>query len=178
MQELTGLEPAIVAATYAGAALFNALGRAFWGAMSDRLGCRFTFGLIFGIQAVVFGMLGQFHGLLPVAAGFAIVLLCFGGGFGTMPSFAASYFGARNMGANYGAILTAWGLAGVVGPQFAAHVKDVTKSYSGALLPVACMLFLAILLPMIIRKPGPSVAPASRLLPVIIGAKRPAVALD
>jgi MFS family permease len=155
MQELTGLAPAIVAATYGAVALFNALGRFFWGAISDRIGCGRTFGLIFGIQAVVFGTLGGFHSLFAVAAAYAIVLLCFGGGFGTMPSFTASFFGTRHMGANYGAILTAWGAAGIAGPMFAAHIKDATGSYVGALWPVACMLLVAAVLPMIIRKPGP-----------------------
>ena len=153
MQELTSAAPAMVAATYGGVALFNALGRFFWGAVSDRIGCGRAFGLIFGIQVLVFGTLGGFHSLVAVAAAYAIVLLCFGGGFGTMPSFIAQYFGARHMGANYGAILTAWGAAGIVGPLFAAHVKDATGSYGGALLPVACMLLAAVLLPVVIRKP-------------------------
>jgi len=101
------------------------------------------------------------------------VLLCFGGGFGTMPSIIAEYFGARHMGANYGAILTAWGVAGVAGPLFAARVKDATGSYSGALLPVACMLLGAVLLPLILRKPKPS-KPVSqggemKYLPATIG---------
>jgi MFS family permease len=153
MQELTSLSPAMVAATYGGVALFNALGRFFWGAVSDRIGCTRTFGLIFGIQVVVFGTLGGFHSLFAVAAAYAIVLLCFGGGFAAMPSLVANYFGSRNMGANYGAILTAWGVAGIAGPLFAAHIKDATGSYSGALLPVAGMLVVAALLPLILRKP-------------------------
>ncbi|HKV03472.1 MAG TPA: OFA family MFS transporter [Candidatus Acidoferrales bacterium] len=153
MQELTSLTPAILAATYGGVALFNALGRFFWGAISDRIGGIRTFGLIFGIQVVVFGTLGGIHNLIAVAIAYAIVLLCFGGGFGTMPSLIAKYFGARHMGANYGAILTAWGAAGVVGPLFAALVKDATGSYTNALLPVAGMLLIAVLLPVIIRKP-------------------------
>jgi MFS family permease len=154
MQELTSLTPAMVAATYGGVALFNALGRFFWGAVSDRIGGTRTFGLIFGIQVVVFGIMGAVHSLFAVAAAYAIVLLCFGGGFGTIPSLIASYFGARHMGANYGAILTAWGVAGIAGPLFAALVKDVTGSYTGALLPVAGMLLAAALLPLIIRKPA------------------------
>src|SRR5882672_5795640 len=93
MQELTSLTPAMVAATYGVVALFNALGRFFWGAVSDRIGCARTFGLIFGIQVVVFGTLGKLHSLFAVAAAYAIVLLCFGGGFGTMPSLVANYFG-------------------------------------------------------------------------------------
>lgn len=154
MQELTSLSPTMVAATYGGVALFNALGRFFWGAISDRIGCIRTFGLIFGIQVVVFGTLGGLHSLFAVAAAYAVVLLCFGGGFGTMPSLAAHYFGARHIGANYGAILTAWGVAGIAGPLFAAQVKDATGSYRGALLPVACLLVVAVLLPVIIRKPN------------------------
>jgi len=153
MQELTNLTPAMVAATYGGLALFNALGRFFWGAVSDRIGGIRTFGLIFGIQVVVFGTLGGIHSLFAIAIALAIVLLCFGGGFGTMPSLIANYFGARHLGANYGAILTAWGAAGIAGPLFAALVKDATGSYSGALLPVAGMLLVAVLLPVIIRDP-------------------------
>jgi len=153
MQELTSLTPAMVAATYGVVALFNALGRFFWGAVSDRIGCARTFGLIFGIQVVVFGTLGKLHSLFAVAAAYAIVLLCFGGGFGTMPSLVANYFGARHIGTNYGAILTAWGVAGVAGPLLAAHVKDATGSYAGALFPIACMLLAAVLLPLILRKP-------------------------
>jgi len=156
MQELTSLAPAMVAATYGGVALFNALGRFFWGAISDRIGSVRTFALIFGIQVVVFGLMDGIHSLFAVAAAYAIVLLCFGGGFGTMPSLIAEYFGARHMGANYGAILTAWGVAGVAGPLFAARVKDATGSYAGAMLPVACMLLGAVLLPLILRKPKPS----------------------
>ena len=154
MQELTHLTPAMVATVCGGVALFNAIGRFFWGAVSDRIGCTRTFGLIFGIQVVVFAMLGGIHNLFAVAASYAIVFLCFGGGFGTMPSLIAQYFGARHMGANYGAILTAWGVAGVAGPLFAAQIKDITGSYAGALLPVAALLFLAVLLPVIIRKPA------------------------
>src|SRR5437899_5107193 len=156
MQELTSLAPAMVAATYGGVALFNALGRFFWGAISDRIGSVRTFALIFGIQVVVFGLMDGIHSLFAVAAAYAIVLLCFGGGFGTMPSLIAEYFGARHMGANYGAILTAWGVAGVAGPLFAARVKDATGSYAGAMLPVACMLLGAVLLPLILRKPKSS----------------------
>jgi len=156
MQELTNLTPAIVAATYGGVALFNALGRFFWGAISDRIGSVRTFALIFAIQIVVFGLMDGIHSLFAVAAAYAIVLLCFGGGFGTMPSIIAEYFGARHMGANYGTILTAWGVAGVAGPLFAARVKDATGSYRGALLPIACMLLGAVLLPLILRKPKPS----------------------
>ena len=53
---------------------------------------------------------------MPVAAAFAVILFCYGGGFGIMPSFNADYFGTRHIGANYGALLTAWSMAGIAGP--------------------------------------------------------------
>jgi ABC-type uncharacterized transport system permease subunit len=38
-----------------------------------------------------------------------LILLCYGGGFGTMPAFATDYFGAAQIGSIYGLMLTAWG---------------------------------------------------------------------
>jgi nitrate/nitrite transporter NarK len=84
---------------------------------------------------------------------FAVVLLCFGGGFGTMPSFNADYFGTTYLGENFGMILTAWGFAGLVGPFVAGFIKDHTGSFAGALLPVAVSLIAATLLPLLARRP-------------------------
>ena len=52
------------------------------------------------------------------------VLLCYGGGFGTMPSSICDVFGAGLMSAVYGVVLTAWAAAGVVGPQIFAALQD------------------------------------------------------
>ena len=154
MQELTGLAPKTVAAAYGGVAVANAIGRFFWGAVSDRIGRKFAFLAIFGIQAGAFFMLSGMTSLGAVMLVYVIVLLCYGGGFGTMPSFNADYFGIRHLGANYGALLTAWGIAGLVGPLFAAHVKDSTGSFSGALPIVAIMLLAALALPLFAKEPA------------------------
>ena len=89
-----------------------------------------------------------------VATLFAIVLLCYGGGFGTMPSFVADWFGTRYMGVNYGWILSAWGAGGIAGPIFVAAVKDRTGSFSGALPAIAAILLGAMVLPLVARRPG------------------------
>jgi MFS family permease len=158
--ELTKAAPTTAAALYGILAVFNGLGRFFWGAVSDRIGRNWAYVLIYGIQAVIFFVLANTHTLTAVGALFAIVLLCYGGGFGTMPSFTADYFGTRYMGLIYGWILLAWGVAGVVGPIFAAWVKDRTGSFSGALPVVAIMLLAAAVLPMITRRPRPASAAA------------------
>jgi MFS family permease len=143
---------------YAFVAVFNGLGRFFWGAVSDRVGRNMTFALIYGAQVVIFFLLPNFHSVGLVLFAFAIILACYGGGFGTMPSFNADYFGTRYLGQNYGFIITAWGLGGLVGPYIAGAVKDRTGSFSGALTPLAVMLLLAIVLPFVTKKPPPAPA--------------------
>ena len=154
-------------------AIFNGIGRILWGAISDRIGRNVAYGLILGLQAATFAVMPELHSIPLVALAFAMVLLCNGGSFGTMPAFNADFFGTRYMGLNYGLIITAWGCAGIAGPLLAAFVKDATGSYTATLLPVACMLLLATILPMIARRPGefrraPVMAPWARVaaLPV------------
>jgi len=55
------------------------------------------------------------------------ILLCYGGGFGTMPSFISDVFGTKNLAVVYGTVLTAWSAAGIVGPQMVALLKDNFK---------------------------------------------------
>jgi len=96
--------------------LFNGLGRLFWGGLSDRIGRVRTFRIMLGSQVAVFALLmfvrdpWLFGGLI------CYVLLCYGGGFGTMPSFVLDVFGGKMMPIVYGAILTAWSAAGIAGP--------------------------------------------------------------
>jgi MFS family permease len=148
---------------YAFVAVFNGLGRFFWGAVSDRIGRNYTWVCIYAAQAVIFFLLPNFHSVALVLIAFAIILACYGGGFGTMPSFNADYFGTKYLGQNYGFIITAWGVAGLVGPYIAGAVKDRTGSFSGALVPMAIMLLIAIVLPFLAKKPAraPDVATAT-----------------
>jgi MFS family permease len=146
---------------YAFVAVFNALGRFFWGAVSDRLGRNMAYALIYAVQVVVFFLLPNLHDVALVSTAFAFILLCYGGGFGVMPSFNADFFGTRYLGQNYGFILTAWGVGGLVGPYIAAKVKDVTGSFSGALLPMAVMLLVAMVLPFLAKKPAPAAGATS-----------------
>ena len=143
---------------YAFVAVFNGLGRFFWGAISDRIGRNMVLVCIYACQVVIFFLLPGFHSVPLVLFAFAIILACYGGGFGTMPSFNADYFGTKFLGQNYGFIITAWGLGGLVGPYIAGAVKDKTGSFSGALMPMAVMLLIAIVLPFLTKKPPPAPA--------------------
>jgi OFA family oxalate/formate antiporter-like MFS transporter len=104
--------------------LFNGIGRFFWGGLSDRIGRKATFCLLLGSQLAAFLLLISVKTPWLFALLVCYILLCYGGGFGTVPAFVLDTFGSRLMPAVYGAILTAWSAAGVGGPQLVAMVKD------------------------------------------------------
>lgn len=112
--------------------LFNGLGRLFWGGLSDKIGRIQTFRLILGTQLAVFLLLLVVENPWVFGVFVCYVLLCYGGGFGTMPSFIKDVFGIKLMPVVYGAILTAWGCAGIVGPQIVAYMKDNFTETAGA----------------------------------------------
>jgi len=115
---------AIGATLIAISSLFNGFGRFLWGGLSDKLGRTNVFRLLLGTQLIAF-IIMVFTGS-PWIFGILVcyVLLCYGGGFGTMPSFVTDVYGAKLMPNVYGVILTAWAAAGVVGPQIFALIKD------------------------------------------------------
>jgi len=108
----------------AASSLFNGLGRFLWGSFSDTFGRNKTFSLITATQAAVFIALPFVENPWLFGSLVCYILLCYGGGFGVMPSTIADAFGSKLMPAVYGAILTAWSSAGIAGPLFAAFAKD------------------------------------------------------
>ncbi|HSZ08171.1 MAG TPA: OFA family MFS transporter [Steroidobacteraceae bacterium] len=154
LTDLTRVASASIAPLFGLVSVFNALGRCFWGAISDRIGCQHTFAAMFAVQALTVLLLAQTHELVPALAAVSVILLCCGGGFGTMPSFNASCFGTKFMGLNYGLILSAWGFAGLIGPIIAARAKDLTGSFSGMLPLIALVLLASVILPYLTRKPA------------------------
>ncbi len=123
------LEPAVLAeygaTLIAVSSLFNGVGRLFWGLLSDRIGRVNVFRILLATQMVVFGVLMTETNPWVFSVLVCYVLLCFGGGFATMPPFILDTFGARRMSAVYGAVLTAWAAAGIAGPMYVGYLKDV-----------------------------------------------------
>ena len=152
-EELLGAS-AIVAASMVGiASIGNAFGRVFWAWVSDLITRRTTFFVMFVIQVLVFWFLPSITAVTLMAIVAFVVLMCYGGGFGTMPAFAADYFGSKNVGPIYGLMLTAWGAASVVGPGMIAYMRQTTGSYRGALHIIAGVMAVSALLPILVSPP-------------------------
>ena len=133
--------------------LFNGGGRIFWAAISERIGRMTTFVAILAIEGVCLLLLP--HATNPVLFFVlaALVYLCYGGSFGTMPATAGDFFGVKFAGAIYGLMLIAWSLGGVVGPLITAKLIGTDKSYTTAYTVIGVIALVAIVLPIITRIP-------------------------
>jgi MFS transporter, OFA family, oxalate/formate antiporter len=155
-QELTKVS-AIVAGSMVGlASIGNAVGRVFWAWVSDLITRRVTFFVMFVAQVLLFWFFPNIVSASLMTIVTFVVLMCYGGGFGTMPAFAADYFGPKNVGPIYGLMLTAWGFASAFGPLLIAHMRETAGSYRGALDVIAGVMAISALLPILVRPPRTS----------------------
>jgi OFA family oxalate/formate antiporter-like MFS transporter len=152
-QQLVGLTPVAAAGIVGIISIFNGLGRLFWAAVSDALGRARVFFLLFLVQAAIFFALPHLHTALLFTTAVSIVGLCYGGGFGTMPSFTADFFGSKNVGGIYGWILWAWALGAVPSPILIARVRQTTGGYGPAINVIAIAMVCALVLPLLARRP-------------------------
>jgi MFS transporter, OFA family, oxalate/formate antiporter len=145
---------AIAAASAVGVfGLFNGGGRIIWAALSDRLGRMTTFVAILAIEGVCLLLLPHVGNAVLWFILAALVYLCYGGAFGTMPATAGDFFGVKNAGAIYGLMLIGWSIGGVVGPLIAAALIGEDKNYTLAYTTIGIIALAAIVLPVITRIP-------------------------
>lgn len=152
-QNITGVTAIVAAGMVSLISICNGAGRVFWAWLSDFVGRRQVYLTMFVLQAIIFFVMTQVHTFDVFAVLAMIVALCYGGGFGTMPAFAADYFGTRYVGFVYGTMLTAWGAGGILGPILIAQVKDRTGGYTTAMVIIGIIMILSILLPLTVRPP-------------------------
>jgi OFA family oxalate/formate antiporter-like MFS transporter len=152
-QELTAVTAVTAAGMVGVASIGNAVGRVCWAWVSDLITRRATFVTMFVTQAFLFWFFPNIAtaSLMTIVA--FVVLMCYGGGFGTMPAFAADYFGPKNVGPIYGLMLTAWGCASAFGPLLIAHMREGDGSYRGALHIIAGVMAVSVILPIVISPP-------------------------
>jgi OFA family oxalate/formate antiporter-like MFS transporter len=135
--------------------LVNASGRVGTGTYSDRIG-RSNAYLINGLlSAACLFLLPRIMAsgsvpLLFLAVG--VAYWQYGGGLALMPAYTADFFGARNLGFNYGLVFIGWGLAFFV-PQLAGYLKDATGGLEVPFYLSGGLLIAAVVLSRFLRRP-------------------------
>jgi MFS family permease len=128
---LSGEQKAAIATIAAGfvglLSLFNIGGRFFWASLSDYIGRKNTYYCFFLLGIVLYALAPSFAHMGSKAlfvGAFCIILTMYGGGFATIPAYLADIFGTQFVGAIHGRLLTAWSVAGVVGPLLVGYIRD------------------------------------------------------
>ncbi|MCI5218609.1 MAG: MFS transporter, partial [Candidatus Electrothrix sp. LOE2] len=136
--------------------LVNASGRVGTGYYSDKIGRKNSYTLNCAVSAVCLL-------LVPVAIKSQSMLLLFivvgnaywqyGGGLSLMPLFTGDFYGAKNLGTNYGLIFLGWGL-GFFMAKLGGIIKDLTGSLDYAFYISAGLLVVGAVLAQFVKRPA------------------------
>jgi OFA family oxalate/formate antiporter-like MFS transporter len=136
--------------------LINAFGRVGTGLYSDKIGranaytvnclvsalCLFSMPVVIASRSLI---------LLFIVVG--IAYWQYGGGLALLPAFTADFYGAKNLGFNYGLVFLGWGL-GFFMARLAGTIKDMTGSLDYAFYLSGAILILVVILVRFTKKPA------------------------
>ena len=135
--------------------LFNGAGRIMWAGLSDRIGRRVAFVGILGLQGLALIAIPHASNMVLFYVLAAVIYLCYGGGFGTLPSTASDFFGVRHSGAIYGLMLIGWSIGGVIGPLLISWLVGEDQNYTLGFTVVGLVAVIGAVVPFITRPPKP-----------------------
>ncbi|GGF55001.1 MFS transporter [Marmoricola endophyticus] len=141
--------------------IFNMAGRFVWSSTSDAIGRKPVYALYLGGGIVLYLLLafvGQSSTALFVILA-ALIISFYGGGFATAPAYLRDLFGTFQVGAIHGRLLTAWSLAGVVGPLIVNGFLDAEgepgqltyDAYHPALITMVVLLAVGFVANLLVR---------------------------
>ncbi len=153
-QEISGYSAAGAATVVGVLAIFNGGGRIVWAAASDFIGRMPAFAAMLALSGICLLIIphASNQALFFILA--AIVYLCYGGGFGTMPATAGDYFGVKNAGAIYGLMLIGWSLGGIIGPIIASKLIGEDLNFTSAYTVIGIIALVSVALTFITKLPA------------------------
>lgn len=151
--EVGGFSPAAAATIVGALALFNGAGRIVWAAAAQKAGPMPALTAILGLLGLSLLVLPHTTGTAFLALA-ALVYLCYGGAFGTLPAAAGKFFGVAHAGAIYGLMLIGWSLAGVLGPLAAASLIGDAANFQLAFSVMGALAVGGVALPLFTRTPA------------------------
>ena len=129
-----GATAAALAAAAAGyvamLSLANMLGRIGWSSLSDKIGRKNAYRMYLGVGALLYLAI-----TLTTNSNKVVFVVCtllilsfYGAGFATVPAYLRDLFGTYQVGAIHGRLLTAWSVAGILGPIMVNAIADSQKA--------------------------------------------------
>jgi MFS family permease len=144
--------------------LFNMGGRFFWSSISDFIGRKPTYFIFFALGAVLYFFLPQtganhLNSVTLFVTMSVVLLTMYGGGFATIPAYLRDLFGTYNVSAIHGRLLTAWSVAGVLGPVLVNYMReyqiqhgaDKASAYQTVLQVMAGLLVIGFVANLLVR---------------------------
>ncbi|HZS29472.1 MAG TPA: OFA family MFS transporter [Candidatus Angelobacter sp.] len=144
--------------------LFNMGGRFIWSTVSDYIGRKNTYFVFFILGGILYYLAPRtgISGLNSVplfVIVVAVIVSMYGGGFATVPAYLKDLFGTMEVGAIHGRLLTAWSVAGVVGPWLVNNIREYEKnhgvpladSYSAVLYVMVGLLVIGLIANAMVR---------------------------
>ncbi|WP_010621194.1 OFA family MFS transporter [Paucilactobacillus suebicus] len=151
-QHFTNMSVAKAALMVGIVGVFNGLGRLAWASISDYIGRPNTFTIVFGFEAILLFTLMSLHSSYLFTIALCIIISGYGAGFSVIPAYLSDIFGTKDLGAIHGYVLTAWGIAGLVGPLLLSFSHEISHSYNSTLIVFGTLEILALTVSFFIRK--------------------------
>lgn len=153
------------------AACGNATGRILSGAVSDKIGRLQTLRLMILLSAIIMPIIANVKDLTFVFVLIFGVYYCFGTLLSVFPSTTADFFGTKNLGVNYGALFTAYAVAGIVGPLLGGYVFKTYNAYTIAFYSACALTVIALVAILMANRPEEAEAPAAAAVATPKGAQ-------
>jgi len=145
--------------------LFNMGGRFFWSSTSDHIGRKPTYMIFLGLGFVLYVFLPntgshRLNSLTLFVLTAAVIMSMYGGGFATIPAYLKDMFGKNYVSAIHGRLLTAWSVAGILGPVLVNYLRKYqieqrgvppANAYSFVLYVMAALLVIGFLANLMVR---------------------------
>ena len=106
--------------------LANMLGRIGWSSLSDKIGRKNIYRMYLGVGALLYLTITLMQNSNKIVFIFCTLLILsfYGAGFATVPAYLRDLFGTYQVGAIHGRLLTAWSVAGILGPIMVNAIAD------------------------------------------------------
>jgi len=142
-----GLDPMIGTALVMLTGVASALGRLGVPLLSDTIGREKAALLIILITAAACVALIFVQGAVFMLT-IALIAFCYGGYAGVYPVLTADYFGIKNVGSNYGAVMVGFAISALVFPMIIGKIDDITAKF---IVLAALALIGALLIALLMR---------------------------